>query len=66
MRYEPPEIGKIIAQVFQQQNCNIFWVTVKEFKFDTIRQEAYWVVKGVKQFKSEQKANEYVKRIIGE
>lgn len=38
-------------------------VAFKVFKFDSIRQEYYWVTKGVTTFGSEEKAQEYIKRM---
>lgn len=42
------------------------FVIVRQYKFDTIRQEAYWstVNKLCRQFKTRVLAEEYVKRIV--
>jgi hypothetical protein len=38
-------------------------VQVQVFKFDTIRQEAYWVTKEVRKFKTRQQAEAYIQRV---
>ena len=55
-------IGDIHAYV-QGSGINLVVIT-KHFKFDTIRQEAYWVVKEVKQFNNAKKATSYCERIM--
>jgi hypothetical protein len=40
-------------------------VQVQVFKFDTIRQDAYWVTKEVKVFKTMQQAEAYIVRVMG-
>jgi len=44
---------------------NSWWVTVKQFKFDNIRQESYWSVKNssCKGFKTLSAAQSYIARI---
>ncbi len=38
-------------------------VQVQIFKFDSIRQEAYWVTKEVRTFKTRQQAEAYIQRV---
>lgn len=40
-------------------------VLVKVFKFDTIRQEAYWVLKELREFRTQAQADAYVARVTG-
>ena len=40
-------------------------VLVKVFKFDSIRQEAYWVTKEVREFRTQALADAYVARVTG-
>lgn len=56
-----PNINDLFASI----NPDNF-VVVRQYKFDTIRQEAYWstVNKLCKQFKTRVLAEEYVKRIL--
>ena len=39
-----------------------FTVLVREFKFDNIRQESYWVTKDVKKYAKRSDAEKFVKR----
>lgn len=64
MTYQAPAIGEIRTTLYQHHNSPTWWVLVKQFKFDTIRQEAYWVTKGIKEFKTEGKAQAYANRMM--
>jgi hypothetical protein len=62
--YTPPALGTIKAHLMSGA-----WgkpvVQVQVFKFDTIRQDAYWVTKEVKVFKTMQQAEAYIVRVMG-
>jgi hypothetical protein len=58
--YIPPALGTVKAFIVPWENCT---VQVQVFKFDTIRQQAYWVTKQVKSFKTTQQALAYIDRI---
>ena len=60
-QYTPPELGTV--QAFLMSNATKPTVQVQVFKFDTIRQEAYWVTKEVRTFKTRQQAEAYVQRV---
>jgi hypothetical protein len=59
--YTPPALGTVRAFV-------VPWATrtvqVQVFKFDTIRQDAYWVTKQVKSFKTVEQAQAYIDRVM--
>ena len=40
----------------------LFVVTVYEFKFDTIRQESYWVAKEVREYRLRRDAEKFASR----
>lgn len=61
MTYQEPALGTIIAKLTPADKPTVI---VKKFKFDSIRQEAYWVTKYVKQFKTIEQANNYIKRVM--
>ena len=56
----PPELGTIKTEIISPN-----FVLVKVFKFDTIRQEAYWAVVGryCRDFKTRHDAEAYAKRM---
>jgi hypothetical protein len=58
--YTPSALGTVKAFIVPRDNCT---VQVQVFKFDTIRQQAYWVTKEVKTFKTPQQALAYIDRI---
>jgi hypothetical protein len=58
--YIPPAFGTVKAFIVPWNNCT---VQVQVFKFDTIRQQAYWVTKEVKTFKTMQKAFAYIDKV---
>jgi ABC-type cobalamin transport system ATPase subunit len=58
--YIPPALGTVQAFIMQTQEPT---VQVQVFKFDTIRQEAYWVTKEVRKFKTRQQAEAYIQRV---
>ena len=58
--WTPPPLGTVDAVNIVESNM----VLVREFKFDTIRQEAYWATRGVRKFKTRQLAEAYVARVI--
>lgn len=62
MRPELPELNTVEAHLMPADKPTVI---VKRFKFDTIRQEAYWVTQYAKQFKSIKLANDYINRING-
>ena len=55
-------IGDIQAYT-QQGTQGKIAVVVKEFKFNTLRQEAYWVTKEVREFRNQAQADAYVARV---
>lgn len=57
-----PSQGELQAYV-QPATDGTAVVVVKVFKFDSIRQEAYWVTKEVRKFANAAKAQAYVDRI---
>ena len=57
-------IGDIQAYT-QQGTQGKIAVVVKEFKFNTLRQEAYWVTKEVREFRNQAQADAYVARVTG-
>jgi hypothetical protein len=59
--YTPPELGTVKA--FLMMSVKEPTVQVQVFKFDTIRQEAYWVTKEVRSFKSTKLALAYIQRV---
>ena len=58
--YTEPHLGAIKAEITRPN-----FVLVKVFKFDTIRQEAYWTVVGryCRDFKTRHDAEAYAKRM---
>jgi hypothetical protein len=60
--YIPPALGTVKAFTVSSDNCTVL---VQIFKFDTIRQQAYWVTKQAKTFKTPQQALAYIDRITG-
>lgn len=59
--YTPPDLGTVNA--FLMSNVTKPTVQVQIFKFDTIRQESYWVTKEVRTFKTRQQAEAYIQRV---
>jgi hypothetical protein len=59
--YTPPALGTVNA--FLMSNATKPTVQVQIFKFDTIRQESYWVTKEVRTFKTRQQAEAYIQRV---
>jgi hypothetical protein len=59
--YTPPALGTVEA--FLMSKATKPTVQVRVFKFDTIRQEAYWVTKEVRVFKTRQQAEAYILRV---
>jgi hypothetical protein len=57
----PPPLGTLAADFMLTETPT---VQVREFKFDTIRQEAYWVTRIVRKFKTRELAAAYVARVI--
>ena len=66
---QSPHIMKNIAKIgdiqayTQQGSQGKIAVLVKTFKFDTIRQESYWVTKEVREFRTQVQADAYVARV---
>ncbi len=58
--YTPPELGTVKASLMLTK---VPTVQVQIFKFDSIRQEAYWVTKEVRTFKTRQQAEAYIQRV---
>ncbi len=58
--YTPPALGTVKAFLMLTQ---VPTVQVQVFKFDSIRQEAYWVTKEVRTFKTRQQAEAYIQRV---
>lgn len=56
------KIGDIQAYT-QQGTQGKIAVLVKTFKFDTIRQDSYWVIKDVREFRTQVQADAYVARV---
>lgn len=63
MEYESPKLGTVRAS---RMMCADPVVQVQVYKFDTIRQEAYWVTKEVRTFRREADAVAYIQRIHDE
>lgn len=61
--YTPPALGTVRAFIVPWAKAQIV-VQVQVFKFDTIRQDAYWVTKEVKSFKTVEKAQAYIDRVM--
>lgn len=62
-RLHSPALGTIKAHLMPGSWPNPT-VQVQVFKFDTIRQDAYWVTKEVKVFKTMQQAEAYIVRVM--
>ena len=60
--YTPPALGTVKAFIVPWAKARIV-VQVQVFKFDTIRQQAYWVTKEVKDFKTMQRALAYIDKV---
>jgi hypothetical protein len=61
MTYQQPALGTLDAQLTPADKPTVI---VKMFKFDSIRQEAYWVTQYVKQFKTIEQANNYINQVM--
>jgi len=59
--WTPPPLGTTKANLMTSTKNPT--VQVRVFKFDSIRQEAYWVTKIVRVFKTMASAQEYISRI---
>jgi len=59
-QYIQPALGTV--QAFLMSTVEEPTVQVQVFKFDTIRQEAYWVTKEVRSFKTRKQAEAYIQR----
>ena len=57
----PPQLGTVDASLMITDEPT---VQVRVYKFDTIRQQAYWTTKTVRKFKTREQAEEYVARVI--
>lgn len=56
-------MNKLLAVIHPATKSNPkFTVIVKEFKFDSIRQEAYWVVRQVKTYRLRSDAETFAAR----
>lgn len=60
--YTPPALGTVKAFIVPWAKARIV-VQVQVFKFDTIRQDSYWVTKEVKDFKTMQRALAYIDKV---
>ena len=59
--YTPPALGTVKAFIVPWNPCT---VQVQVFKFDSIRQDSYWVTKQVKSFKTVEQAEAYIVRVM--
>ena len=59
--YTVPEIGTVKAFIVPWSKRT---VQVQVFKFDTIRQDSYWVTKQVKSFKTVEQAEAFIVRVM--
>jgi hypothetical protein len=59
--YTPPVLGTVKAFIMESAQAST--VQVQVFKFDGIRQEAYWVTKEVRRFKTRQQAEAFIQRV---
>ena len=57
----PPPLGTLDASLMITDEPT---VQVRVYKFDTIRQQAYWTTKTVRKFKTRELAEAYVARVI--
>lgn len=62
MTYTPPALGTVWAFLMPGDKPSVL---VKVYKFDTIRQQAYWVAKEIRTFKTVDLAKAYVDRVMG-
>ena len=62
--YVPPALGTVKAFIVPWAKARIV-VQVQVFKFDTIRQDSYWVTKEVRDFKTVEQAKAYIARVMG-
>ena len=65
--YILPDLGTVKAHLMSPleqtyTRSERIWVLVKVFKFDSIRQEAYWVTKSARSFKNTELAQAYIQR----
>lgn len=59
--WTPPPLGTVDAFIM---NTVVPAVQVRVYKFDTIRQQAYWTTKAVRTFKTRELAEAYIARVI--
>ena len=57
-----PKIGDISVSLSHNTTGTKFYVLVRKFKFDTIRQESYWVTQVVRSFNKKQHAIKFAQR----